>query len=171
MKILLKAAAAVVACVILALVVLRMTGLDPKQRRPGLWLKGDVVTPLPSDWTFANRYQTLLVETHPWYLIPHSVTIFFVTRKGNLYLHADYPPGQKFPGGKGWLTSVARDPHVRVKIGTQVFDGHVAMVTDRAEYDALFEIFRAKYPKSPYSDYRRRPEVDFLRLLADVTAK
>ncbi len=165
MKILLKGAVTLVAGLVLALAVLSITGLDPKQRLPGLWLKGDVATTLPSDWTFANRYPTLFVETHPWYLIPHSVTIFFVTHNGNLYLHADYPRGQKFPGGKSWIASIARNPNVRVKIGNQVFDGRVVMVTDRTEYDALFETFRAKYPKSPYSDYRRRPEVDFLRLL------
>jgi hypothetical protein len=161
----LKIIGIIVACLMIALAVLSITGLDPKQRRPGLWLKGDVAATLPSDWTFADKYQTLLVETHPWYLIPHSVTIYFVTHDGHLYLHADYPPGQKFPGGKGWITAVARNPNVRVKIGNRVFDGHVVMVTDRTEYDALFETFRAKYPRSPYSNYRRRPEVDFLRLL------
>lgn len=165
MKIVLKVAGAIVACVILALVVLSITGLDPSQRRPGLWLKGDVAATLPADWAFADKYQTLMVETHPWYLVPHSVTIFFVTDQGNLYLHADYPPGLKFPGGKSWITSVARNPTVRVKMGNQVFDGKVALVTDRVEYDALFEAFRAKYPKSPYSDDGRRSQVDFLHLL------
>jgi hypothetical protein len=166
MKILLRVVEGIVVCVLLALLILSITGLDPNQRRPGLWLKGEV-TAFPADWSFADKYQTLLVETHPWYLIPHSVTIYFVTYQGNLYLHADYPRGQKFPGGKSWIASIARNPEVRVKLGNQVFDGKVVMVTDRAEYDALFENFRAKYPKSPYSNYDRRPEVDFLHLMPD----
>ena len=99
------------------------------------------------------------------------MTIYFVTHDSHLYLHADYPTGQRFPSDKGWITAVARNPNVRVKIGSQVFEGHVVMVTDRADYDALFEAFRKKYPRSPYSNYRRRPEVDFLRLLPGASSE
>ena len=135
MKILVKVVGAIVACVILALVVLSIIGLDPKQRRPGLWLKGDVVN-LPIDWAFTDKYPTIMVETHPWYLIPHAVTIYFVTYKGNLYLHADYPAGLTFPSGKSWTASIARNPNVRIKIGNQVFDCKAVAVTDPAESDA-----------------------------------
>ena len=159
-----KVVGAIIACVILALAVLSITGLDPQQRMPGLWLKGDVMN-FPADWAFADKYRTIMVETHPWYLIPHSVTIFFVTDKGNLYLHADYPVGQTFPGGKSWTANIARNPSVRVKLGNQVFDGKAVLVTDPAESDALFEVTRKKYPKSPFSDYRRRADVYFLRVL------
>ncbi len=165
MKILLKVVGAIVACAILALVVLSITGLDAKQRRPGLWLKGDVAN-IPIDWSFADKYRTVMIETHPWYLIPHSVNIFFVTDKGNLYLHADYPPGGKFPSGKSWTASVARNPNVRIKLGNQVFDCKAIAVTDPAESDALFEVTRKKYPKSPYSDYRRRADVYYFQVLA-----
>jgi hypothetical protein len=164
MKILVKVVGAILACVILALVVLSITGLDAKQRRAGLWLKGDVQN-FPVDWAFADKYQTIMVETHPWYFIPHSVNIFFVTSQGNLYLHADYDPGGTFPSGKSWTASVARNPEVRLKLGNQVFDGKAFLVTDKAESDALFEVERKKYPKSPFSDYRRRPDVYFLRVL------
>jgi hypothetical protein len=166
MKILLKVVGAIVACVILALVVLSITGLDAKQHRAGLWLKGDVQN-FPADWMFADKYQTIMVETHPWYLIPHSVNIFFVTSQGNLYLHADYGPPQyapgTFPSGKSWTAAVARNPKVRLKLGNQVFDGKAFLVTDKAEIDALFEAQLKKYPKSPYSV--RRPDVYFLRVL------
>jgi F420H(2)-dependent quinone reductase len=164
MKILLKVVGVIVACVIVALVVLSIIGLDPKQRRPGLWLKGDVQN-FPADWTFADKYQTIMVETHPWYLIPHSVNIFFISSQGNLYLHADYDPGGTFPSAKSWTASVARNPVVRLKLGNRVFDAKAYLVTDKAEADALFEVQRKKYPKSPYSDYRRRGDVYFLRVL------
>jgi hypothetical protein len=164
MKLLLKITGAIVASAILALVVLSITGLDPNQRRPGLWLKGNAVS-FPTDWTFADKHQTLLVETHPSYLIPHSVTIFFVTDKSNLYLHADYPPGQSFPSGKSWTASIARNPKVRIEIGNEVFDGKAVLVTDAAEFNVLFEAFRRKYPRSPFSDYHRRGDVYFLRVL------
>jgi hypothetical protein len=164
MKILLKVVAAIVVCVILVLVVLSITGLDAKARRAGLWLKGDVAN-FPSDWTFADQYQTIMVETHPWYLIPHTVNIFFVTYKGDLYLHADYDPGGKFPSGKSWTAAIARNPSVRLKLGNQVYDCKAMAVTDQAESDALFEVTRKKYPKSPFSNYRRRPDVYYFHVL------
>ena len=161
MKMLLKVIGAIITCVILALVVLSITGLDARQRRAGLWLKGDVAS-FPADWSFADKYQTIMVETHPWYLIPHSVNIFFVTYKGNLYLHADYDPGGKFPSGKSWTAAIARNPNVRLKLGDQVFDCKAGLVTDQPAADALFEVTRKKYPKSPFSNYRRRLDVYFL---------
>src|ERR1039458_2562196 len=164
MKILLKVVGVIVACMIVALVVLSIIGLDPKQRRPGLWLKGDVQN-FPADWTFADKYQTIMVETHPWSLIPHSVNIFFISSQGNLYLHSDYDPGGTFPSGKSWTASVARNPVVRLKLGNRVFDAKAYLVTDKAEADALFEVQRKKFPKSHYSDYRRRGDVCFLRVL------
>lgn len=48
MKVFLKIIMAIVASSILALVVLSITGLDPNQRRPGLWLKGNAVS-FPSE--------------------------------------------------------------------------------------------------------------------------
>jgi hypothetical protein len=164
MKILLKVVGAIAACVTLLLAVLAITGLNPNQRRPGLWLKGDVAS-FPADWSFADKYPTIMVETHPWYFVPHSVTIFFVTDKGNLYLHADYPPGRTFPSGKSWTANVGHDPNVRIKLGNQVFDCQTVLVTDSTIFNALFEVFRKRYPKSPFSDYRRRPDVYFLRVL------
>jgi hypothetical protein len=164
MKILLKVVGAIVACVILALVVLSITGLDPNGHRAGLWLKGDV-TACPVNWGFAAKYPTLMIETHTWYLIPHSVNIYFVTDNDNLYLHADYPPGGKFPGGKSWTANVARDPNLRIKIGDQLFDCKAVLLDDPAEFATLFENFRKKYPRSPFSNYRRRGDVYFLRVL------
>ena len=53
-RIVLKVIGAVVACVILVLVVLSITGLDPKERQPGLWLKGDVSS-LPAGGAAPHR--------------------------------------------------------------------------------------------------------------------
>jgi hypothetical protein len=88
-----------------------------------------------------------------------------VTNQGSLYLHADYDPGGKWPGSKSWTANVGRDPNVRVKFGKQVFDGKAVLVADPALYDTLFETFRKKYPRSPYGNENRRPDVYFLHLL------
>lgn len=168
MKTLLKVVGAIVLCVVLALVVLSITGLDAHQRRPGLWLKGDVQS-FPADWTFADKYRTIMIETHPWYLIPHSVNISFVTVQGNLYLHVDYGPPLyapgKFPSGKSWTAAVAHNPRVRLKLGSQVWDAKAFLVTDKAEYDGVFEVYRKKRPYDPYNDDRFRNGVYFLRVL------
>ena len=163
MRSLLKVAGVMIAGVILALAVLSITGLEPNGHRAGLWLKGDG-TKCPADWSFASKYPTLMAETHPWYLIPHSVNMYFVTDKDDLYLHADYPSGGKFPSGKSWTAAVARDPNVRIKIGNQVFACKAVLNTDPSEFATLFEAFRKKYPRSPFSDYRRRGDVYFLRV-------
>ena len=161
-------AGVIVVCAILTLVVLSITGFPPKGSRPGLWIKGDV-TSTPVDWSFASKYQTITVETHPWYLIPHSVTMFFVTYKGNLYLHADYVnPGDKWPSGKSWTAAVARNSKVRIKLGEQVFDGRAVMATDPAEFEGCLNVFRKKYPKSRFSDPNRPPgDQWFLRMEPD----
>ena len=78
MKTLAKVVGVVVAGAILVLLVLRFTGLDPNQRRAGVWLRGSASS-FPTDWSFADKYPTLMVETHPWYLVAHSVNIYFVT--------------------------------------------------------------------------------------------
>jgi len=44
MKTVLKIAGATVICLVLLLVVVSITGFEPRQRTPGLWLKGNLVT-------------------------------------------------------------------------------------------------------------------------------
>jgi len=170
MKMVLKIVGVIVALVMVALIVLSITGLDPDQRRAGLWLKGEV-RPFPSDWSFAGESGTIMVETHPWYLIPHSVTVSFMTYEGNLYLHVDYGPPMyapgTFPSGKSWTAAVGRNPKVRIKVGNQVFDGKAFLIADKAESDAIFEVYRQKRPQDPYNDYALRDNVYFLRVLPD----
>ncbi len=48
--------------------------MDPKDRRPGLGLSGEVVSEPINDWSFSDEYQQIYLETQTWYLIPHSVT-------------------------------------------------------------------------------------------------
>lgn len=167
MKILLKVVGAIVACAILALAILSITGLDPSGHRAGLWLKGDVHE-FPADWTFANQYRHIMVETHPWYLIPHSVNVSFMSFQGHLYLHVDYGPPLyapgTFPSGKIWTTYVARNPNVRLKLGNQVYDGKAFLVTGKTEYDAVWQAYREKRPDDPYSGPSQRANEYFLRV-------
>jgi hypothetical protein len=133
--------------VLLALTTLRIVGLDPKERRAGLWLTGDVVTTPVTDWSFTDQYQTIFVQTRSWYLLPHSVTATCMVYKGNLYLTSTYPPGAQFPRDRMWNRNIVRDPRVRLKIGSQVYDRTVSLVTDSAEKDGVLQAKGKKYPR------------------------
>ena len=137
---------------VLAIVVLRVVGLDPKERRPGLWLSGHVVTTPVTDWSFTDKYPTIFVETRTWYGIPHSVTTSCVSHDGRLYLTSVYRDGAQFPGDKVWNRNMVRDPHVRLKIGDQLYDRTLSLVTDAAERQAVLQSKQKKYPRQRVSD-------------------
>jgi F420H(2)-dependent quinone reductase len=152
MKKLLIAAGAVVVGVLLALVALRGVGLDPHERRPGLWLTGQSVTGAVTDWSFSDQFQAIYVQTRAWYGLPHSVTTSVTAYNGRLYLTSVYRPGMRFPDDRVWNKNILRDPHVRLKIGDRVFDGTAALVTDPAEKDAVLDAKAKKYPRQRATD-------------------
>ena len=147
MKIFLKAVRVILVCLVLLLAVARITGFEPNGRRPGLWLKGDLVTTPVVDWSFADKIQNVKIQTNTWYLLPHSVTINCVAYEGQLYLDSFYGPGLTYPHGRSWNEDVARDPHVRIKIGDQLYDRTLSYVTDQAERARVIEAKRKKYPQ------------------------
>lgn len=144
-----------VACLVAALIVLRLIGLDPRERWPGLWLTGEVVTTPVPDWTFTDKYQTIAVQTRSWYGLPHSVTVTGTAHDGRLFLTSVYRPGLEFPRDRLWNKNVMRDPRVRLKIGVQVYEATLALVTDAAEKDAVLAAKAKKYPRLPGADKSR----------------
>jgi len=147
MKTLGKILGLVLVCLVVLLLVLRITGLEPRDRTPGLWLKGELVTAPVSDWSFTDAYQTVKVQTRTWYLLPHSVTTYCVAYKGQLYLTSVYNAGIEYPHGRSWNADVARDPHVRLKIGDRLYDRILSHVTDPSEHAEVLEAKRKKYPQ------------------------
>jgi hypothetical protein len=146
---------ALAACLLVALVALRVVGLEPKERRPGLWLTGELVTRPVADWAFTDTYPNIFVQTRSWYGLPHSVTTTATAHNGQLYLTSVYRAGAEFPRDRLWNKNVLRDPHVRLKIGDQLFDRTVALVTDAAEKDAVLETKARKYPRQRAVDKSR----------------
>ena len=141
----------------MTLLTLRVTGLEPEYldlnqlrahhmiARPGLWLKGEVVTTPVTDWSFVDKVEhpgrslnTVLVETRTPYFIPHSVRTMPFVRDGRLYIrsHQDRMDVQ-FPNDKSWTANVARDPRVRIKIGDKLYEATMVLVADRAQAIAL----------------------------------
>jgi hypothetical protein len=144
---LLKIVGTVLICFILLLVMLRITGLEPRDTTPGLWLKGNLVTSPVADWSFTDKFQTVKVQTRDRFLLPHSVTTYCVSYNGQLYLTSVYQAGLQYPRGRRWNENVARDPHVRIKIGDQLFDRILVYVSDPAEREAVIRNKARKYPR------------------------
>jgi hypothetical protein len=130
---------------VLVLVVLRITGLNPAGPRAGFWVSGNLVSTPVTDWSFADSYKTIEVQTNTWYLIPHSVTIYCVSYQSHLYLSAI---------GKMWNRNVVRDPRVRIKIANELYDRTVVYVNDPAEFWRVEQMLAKKYRGSPSKDFR-----------------
>ena len=82
MKVLLKIVGGILVCLALVLVVLRITGLNPHDGIPGLWLTGDLVTTPVTDWSFTDEVPTIKLQTQSRFLLPHSVTINCLAYQG-----------------------------------------------------------------------------------------
>src|ERR1700746_2034198 len=158
MKTLLKSAGAVVICMPLLLAAARVTGFEPGAcpnpgeswtcRVPGLLLRGKLVTTPVTDWLFTDQYPHAKFETRDFVRVPHSIGTYLVTYNGQLYLTSVYGPGlPPYPHGRRWNENVARDPHVRLKIGDNLYDGTLVYVTDPDERAAVIQNKRKKYPR------------------------
>jgi len=143
MKRLLQSLGIIVVCLILILIVVRITGFGPHARTPGLWLRGNVVTTPVTDWSFTDKIPIVQLQTETWYLLPHSVNINCLNYNGQLYLVSVYPAGTAHT----WNDNVIRDPHVRLKIGDQIYDRTVSLVTDPAEQEGVLQARHNKYPE------------------------
>ena len=141
-------------CLAAALIVLAQVGLDPRGKWPGLWLRGELVTTPVSDWSFTDMYQTIFVQTQSWYGLPHSVTVGCTAYGGRLYVGSSYSPGVEFPHDRLWNKNVMRDPHVRLKIGTRIYERTLTPVTDAAEREAVLAANARKY-RQPAGDKSR----------------
>ena len=133
MKTLLKIVGILMVCAIVAVGVLRATGVPPKDRRPGLWLKGEVVTTPVQDWTFVRPHPTEQLEVHPWYGIAHSVNTGHIIANGQLYLTSGFPDSTPYPDGKMWTSVIVRNPDVRIGVAGKIYEAKAIPVTDPAE--------------------------------------
>jgi len=139
-----------------ALLILRVTGLDPeymdyttqeynqrgRMTLPGLWLSGELVREPVTDWSWVSdvshpqRGNTIMLETRTWYGIPYSVTILPTPRGDKLYIGGsarDARLEREFPNYKQWWANVERDPRVRLKIDGEIYEMTAALVSDPAE--------------------------------------
>lgn len=159
----------IVVIVVVALITLRFTGLEPQYldlqqlrahhmiARPGLWLKGPLVTTPVTDWSFVKdqshpreSLNTILVQTQMPYLIPHSVRVMPEVVNGQLYIRSHQDRMEKrFPYDKTWTADVSRDPRVLLKIGGKLYPATVVLVADRAQAMQILGRAPETYQKGP----------------------
>ena len=132
--------------------------IEPHERRPGLWLRGDVVETPVSDWSFSDAHAQIFVETRTGYLLPHSVTTVCAAAGDRLWVPSVYFGGGSFPESRFWNRNVVRDPRVRLKIGERIYPRRAVLVTDPAQRAEALAAFAAKYPF--WSDLLARPEAE-----------
>ena len=171
MKTLAKIVGALLVCLVLVLVAVRITGFNPignipgPGNYPGLWLSGEVVTTPVTDWSFVSQYKTDKVQTRTWYMIPHSVTTSFIVLNGQLYLTSMFAAGVPFPQGKSWVQNVMRDPHVRLKFGNNLYDCVLSHVTDPDERAAVLGPRAKQNPQLLVSNSTNGPVLHLFHVL------
>lgn len=121
-------------------------GCEPKDRRPGLWLSGEVVREPVADWSWSDAQREIFLETRTWYGVPHSVTVVCAADGARLYVPSLYRDGGGWPEAKRWNRNVARDPSVRLGIGGRLYERRAVLVRDEAERERALAAFARKYP-------------------------
>ncbi len=126
--------------------ILMLTGCEPENRTPGLWLSG-TLQPFPDDWGFVQDHREIAIEVATPYFIPHSVTIWCADFQGDLYVGAAVPDTKNWPG---WVMD---DPDVVLKVGDDIYQATLTRVSEPQHIDRVRSVYAAKYDLEPQSDY------------------
>ena len=132
--------------------------IDPQDRRPGLWLSGEVVAGPVDDWSFTDGHPEIHLQVSTPYLIPHSITIVCSSDGANLYV------GARDPDTKRWVKWVAANPDVRLGIGGKLYDRRLVPVDDEAQREAIYRAYSAKYRRGELVPRSERPRVQYYRV-------
>ena len=121
---------------------LLLAGCEPQDRRPGLWLRGDV-EPFPPDVAFSDAQLEIAIEIGTPYGLPHSVTIWCARVDDRLYVAAANPDEKRWPD---WADA---RPDVRLKIDDRLFEARLERLDDAAEIAEVQGAYAAKYNLDP----------------------
>lgn len=97
---------------------------------PGGWLRGEVATELPTDWSFANQQPYLQVESDAWTL-PYSANVWFLAHQGRLHL--------LLPGffGDDLKRRLDDDSRIRIAIDGKLYDQVAVRVNESRDLGTL----------------------------------
>ena len=110
---------------------------DPIEILTGRQVTGVEVS-YPVDWTFADGYSTIAVETRIGN--PHSVTVICWIADGKLHIPA------RDGASKDWPSYVMTDNRVRLKVGDRVYPATLRRLAD-ADVAGLIAQGAIKYPR------------------------
>jgi hypothetical protein len=116
-----------------------LAACTPDDRRPGLWLDGEVQQQFPLDWSFTNEHPEIYIEVATPYLLRHAVTIWCAEVGGRLYVGARDWESKRWPG---WVDG---DPRVRLQVGADIFHGRLEAVTDPDVFAVVAAAYADKY--------------------------
>lgn len=127
---------------LVVLIALLLAGCEPQDRRPGLWLRGEIA-PLPSDVAFTDSLMEIAIEVRAPYGLPHAVTIWTARVEDRLYVGAANPDEKRWPD---WADA---RPDVRLKIGEQLHDVRLVRLDDPEEIAEVQQAYAEKYDLDP----------------------
>jgi len=119
--------------------ILLVACMNPRDRRPGLWLSGEVATELPEDWSFTDAHAEIAIEVRPPYWLRHSVTIWCGSLDGDLYVGARAPETKRWPG---WAD---RNPDVRLLIDGLIYEVRLEPLDETEVLGRVGRVYAAKY--------------------------
>ena len=118
--------------------------VEPKERRPGTRLGGQLAAEQDTDWSFRTPGpMQILVETATWYGIPHSVTTTSWIVDGDLYVPCNDC------ATKRWSKNVATSPDVRLRVGDDIYERRAVKIEQAEERRRVFAVLTDR-PMSPH---------------------
>ncbi len=113
-----------------AFLYLRVLAGGPVGRIPGGALRGEVVEGRVADWSFANAEQSIEVESRARWL-PYSRSTWFMVYHGRIHLLLPRIFGDAL------MRRIGEDPHVRLRVGRNLYDQRAVAVTGEDDLGAL----------------------------------
>jgi hypothetical protein len=106
----------------------------------------------PEDWAFTDAIENVLLETRPGE--PYSVTVWAVSYGNSLYIGAG-------SGQNRWVQYIADNNAVVLSVNGSIYTATATTVTDRAEIDAVLEVYLKKYDIDDPSEFTESDSVLF----------
>ncbi|MGH7289964.1 MAG: nitroreductase/quinone reductase family protein [Myxococcota bacterium] len=127
-----------------SLVAFALLACGPHGPLPGGRLSGEVAAAPVDDWAFAQKVETIAIETRPD--DPYSVNVWFVSQGPRLWVAAAGGVESK------WAKNLTADPRVCLSIDGKLYERKAVRVTEQAELDEALVLYQTKY------DYQRDPK-------------
>ncbi|MEQ8689721.1 MAG: hypothetical protein RIC89_02640 [Pseudomonadales bacterium] len=121
---------------ILAFIALSLSACgSPMGPIPGGKLDGEV-KPWPSDWSFTDDIENVLVETNPE--DPYSVTVWGVYVDDKFYIAGADEDSR-------WVANLMKYTHMRLSVSGDLYEGRAIAISDHDELHEVLNAYVAKY--------------------------